>query len=495
MAKDLFSINIQDDLVCGVLIHQTQKSSSISGYGVACVGSRSIKDALVEVMEQIGVRGGVCRVSFPAEHFFFRNVTLPFADIRKIRKVLPFELEESAPLEIDKLMVDALSSASGENASAVVAVMIQREYLAERLAMLLDLGLDPEIITVSGVQTAVRLLERSGCPPDFILLDVGLKWARMIVIQDKQVTLIRPLALNEDGFVQDFQSGDNLSGIQPRSLVPPLKIYQGIVSSITQTLAVSKIGRLPLYLTGPIGEQAELAACIRETLGVETKCCDLLRKMPAIKVTPEVKNKWIPCIMDQALALGLRPVRSKKWLNFRKDEFAKKLSLNQYHRLIPRIVGVTTLLLMVIGFSLWLNYLSAKREEKNLTVHIRSVFSETLPDISRIVDPIQQLQVEINSLKQVTSGGRISSNYGVLDILAEISRSIPATLHVRLTLMVVDDKGVRLKGMTDNFNTVDNIKKNLEKSSYFNVVTISSANLAPKGNEIRFEIRLQLNRT
>jgi Tfp pilus assembly protein PilN len=80
----------------------------------------------------------------------------------------------------------------------------------------------------------------------------------------------------------------------------------------------------------------------------------------------------------------------------------------------------------------------------------------------------------------------------ILDILAEISVNIPQSLDVRLARFVVDDSGLRLKGTTDTFNTVDAIKKGLEQSPAFNSVEISAANLDPKSSKIRFELKLTM---
>lgn len=492
MAKTLFSIDIRDDYVSGVLFQITSKAVVVEGCSSAWVEERPIKDVIRDVMELAGVRDGICRVSFPAEHFFFRNLSLPFTDIGKIRKILPYELEESAPMEIHNLLVDAISAKSAENGSEIIAVMAERKFFAERLALLLELGLDPEIITISGLQTAVRLSDSDDCPSDFILLDIGLKWANMFVVQDKNIVLIRPLYLGNDGFSEDSPFDDELSPVTSQASKPTPSGYKRLATSMKHTLLVVNIENLPIYLTGPDGRRQGLAEYLQNIFGVETKCFDLLKEIPFVKVAPNLKARWIPEIMDQALALGMRSGRSRKWLNFRKGDFAKKISIRQHRHLISRVAAATAVLILSICFSCLYSYTSGKAEEKKLTQQIRSVFSKTLPAVSRVVDPIQQLQVEINKLKQATNDGGIGTKYGVLDILAEISRSIPTTLKVHLTLMMVDEKSVRLKGTTDNFNTVDNIKKKLEKSSYFSSVGISSANLAPKGNEIRFELRLRL---
>jgi general secretion pathway protein L len=490
MAGTIFSIDIQDDLITGVLLNINHKATVITGCGVTSIGSRPIEEAVVEIMNQTGFHDGICRISLSAERFFFHNLSLPFTDSRKLRKILPFELEETAPLEINRLLVDTIiSNSEGEQAN-IVAAMVERDFLADRLSRLLALGLDPEIITVSGVPTAVRLMELPDCPPDLVFLDIGLQAATMIVVLNRQIVLIRSLCFEDGGSRESIDLGDNFTKTVPHSP----EVYSTIAAAVKQTLLAAQIKEpgMPIYLAGPSEHQRGVSECLADSAGVDIRDCDLLGRHSFLKIAPNIEAKWVPWVMDRALALGMAAKKSRKGFNFRKDAFARKVSLNQYRHLFWKGGAFTAALVVVVGFFLWLSSMSLKTEEKTVTMQIRAVFSETLPTVTRIVDPVQQLQTEINKLKQSTGGSRTGNQYKVLDLLAEISEIIPDSLKVRLTLMSVDEKGIRIKGVTDSFNTVDTVKKKLEKSSYFNSVAISSANLAPKNNEILFELKLQL---
>ena len=490
MSVPIFSLDIRDDIISGVLLQTRADRTIIVGCGTALPGERPIGEGIVEVIKQAGFSGGPCRVCLGADHFFFRNLSLPFADPRKITKILPFELEETAPVEIEKLLVDAIATPSGDGKADVIAAMIEREILAERLSLLLELGLDPEIVTVSGVQTAVRLLELPGCPADLIFLDIGLRRATMIVALNGRIVLIRPLDF--DGLRAEIGFGDNPAAIIAKRPEHLAEIYATFASAVQQTMLAAQMREkaVPVYLSGPACRLQGLSAALKDALGAEIRTCDLLRQQPFLKAAPGIEARWIPWIMDQALALGMQPGRSRKGFNFRKEEFARKASFKQYRYLRSRIGMSVAVLFAVVFCFLMVDFISCKMEEKRLATRIRTIFSETLPGVARIVEPVSQLQAEIKRLK---TGGRQGGNaYKVIDLLAEISERIPASSRVRLTLMVVDDKGVRLKGTTNTFNTVDTIKKGLEKSSYFQTVTITSANLAQKGDEVLFEIKIQL---
>jgi len=141
------------------------------------------------------------------------------------------------------------------------------------------------------------------------------------------------------------------------------------------------------------------------------------------------------------------------------------------------------------------DYYFLKKRNRALDQKINDVFSQTFPQVKRIVDPLQQLKVKLNEVKKsaVSPPGipGISGTGTVLDLLKDVSKRVPGSLDVHVTRMVIDPDTVRISGKTDTFNTVDSIKNGLGSSTFFSAATISSANLDRTGNQVKFEIKLQ----
>ena len=195
------------------------------------------------------------------------------------------------------------------------------------------------------------------------------------------------------------------------------------------------------------------------------------------------------------LTLGLRSRKSQSGFNFRKNEFTKRPSFSKYRHLVPR-VGIPLLIgfVLFIGY-LWNDYSKRQTELAELEKQSREIFAATLPEVKRIEAPVQQLTVEIRELKKGMLGeAGLEADIKVLDMLAELSARIPKSLQVHVVRMVVDRQAILLRGLTDNFNSVDSLKKMLDKSGYFSNVTINSANLATKVSGVRFELKLDLNK-
>jgi type II secretory pathway component PulL len=132
-----------------------------------------------------------------------------------------------------------------------------------------------------------------------------------------------------------------------------------------------------------------------------------------------------------------------------------------------------------------------ERQLADLDRQIEAVFKSTFPEVTRIVDPLQQMQVKIKEAGEGGSGLDVTGTHArVIDILDALSRNIPASVDVAINRMVVGSDNVMLSGNTANFNTVDDIKGRLEKADIFNSVTISSADLEKSGKRVRFKLKL-----
>ncbi len=104
---------------------------------------------------------------------------------------------------------------------------------------------------------------------------------------------------------------------------------------------------------------------------------------------------------------------------------------------------------------------------------------------------MQQLKVRIAEARNSSSGlNGHGAGIRTLDIIKDISRLIPESTDFLITSFTFDGAAVKIKGETDNFNTVDNIKNSLSKSNYFKNVTISSATLIKKGSRVGVDLRI-----
>jgi len=497
MSNKLLALDIKKDLLSAIVFTADAKTMQIIGHAVVTVGARPIEEALTELSEKIDLQDVTCHIALEAACFFFRNLLLPFTDTKTIHKILPLELEENAPVKIDGLLIDSMITREDKQKSQVIAAMVDRELLATRLAALQTLGLDPETVTISGIPTALRLLHTPDLPADFLLLNIDLQRVTFVLVRSGHITLIRSLVFDpglQAGFHLD-QDSNLIKAFRPEHINDT---FHALCTTIQQTLqSVFHTQKLAVYLNGPVGSLEETVARIQAGLGDLCRSCTLAETDPPGQFLPQfvppVDEKWLPGLMADSVNLGWQITKSWKSFNFRKEAFATRKSSTSNKTLT---LAIFLPLLSAALFSmiyLWVDYTKLLKEKNDLDTQIRTVFTETLPEITRIVDPIQQLQVKIRETSQ-TSMGQDNGlpSITVLALLADISANIPESLDIRLARLVVDDSGLRLRGTTDTFNSVDIIKKGLEQSPSFSSVDISTANLDPKSSKIRFEMKLTM---
>jgi type II secretory pathway component PulL len=475
MADTVFCLDIADDAVTGVLVDRSSKATVIEGCGYAELKGMPLDDGVVQVCRQAGFTGGPCRLSLGCEFFSFRNLSLPFSDRKKIAQIIPFELENVSAAEADSTLVDFLVSASDQQETGVVTAAIEKELLASFFSTFGNLGIDPDIIEIRGVRLALRLGEIiSG---DYLFLDICPTCTGLTAVSGGRVVLIRSLPFDSVGM-----KGGIIGDLG-------LRVRQTLLAS--QIFDLEKKKFTVCLIGGGAHEQQLSAQLVSRLRGVEIKSYRL-DEQPLVKLNPGAAEVYRPRQMDPVLALSLKAGVKSKGFDFRKDEFKRKKSTLELRTMLVK-AGVPLALILIIAASYFgYNYKMLKDRKGSLQHQIIQQFHETLPEVKRVVNPLQQLQVKINEISKTYGGRDSGTGPSVLSLLTEISARIPKSYPVVVKRLVADSDTVRIKAVTRDFNTVDNIQKELEKSSYFQTVTISSANQSPEGDEVRFELKIEL---
>lgn len=494
MSSKFLAIDMKSDLITAIVFTVEAKAMRIEGHAVVSAADRPLAEVLTELSRKIDFHDTSCHIALAADSFFYRNLSLPFTDRKTIDKILPMELEENAPVKIERLLIDSMIVPEDKQKSRIIAAMIDREFLTTLLASLERVGLDPQTVTISGVPTALRLVHTPDHPPDFLLLNIDPQRATLILIRSGHIALIRPLVFDPglaSGFKVD-QESQTIKIFRPENIDAT---FHALCTAIQQTLqSVFHAQELAVYLSGPVGSLEGTAERIETGLGGDLcRSCTLADDDPTWRPVLPMDERWPPGIMEGSVNLGWQIIKNGKSFNFRKEAFAARKSFTDNKGLTLAIaLSVLSVALLAIIY-LWVDYTRLLKEQNSLNAQVSAIFTETLPEITKIVDPIQQLQVKIRETREssLDKDGTLPA-ITILDILTEISADIPASLDVRLTRFVVDDNGLRLLGTTDTFNTVDAIKKGLEQSPAFSSVEISTAALDPKSSKIRFELKLTM---
>jgi len=482
MSRKVLSIDIRKESLAAVLVKTGLRENRVDTHAYIPIpdseeGSKNIQAALEALTSQIDPAGCDCVVSISPEHFSYRILKVPFKETKKIRMVLPFELEPAVPFPVDDLVIDFIDLESGHQGgqTELIAVAVPQAALNPYLETLAALKIDPEVITVSGLPSALCLARQSVPGEDQLFLEVSKTTSTLFIVGDRGVKLLRsiPTPVNDD------TRATALGAFVRRTLAAYGELSQ------------ADFQPPDLVMTGSGLNGAAFDTNVADALDLPAKRLNICEHLD-IPVDDEDVNPWDPALMDSALSLAMVEIEGIGGLNFHKGQFAaKKLFLKHKKNWIKTgIFAAAVIVLLMSNFILDSYRLNKKLEGYDR--QIDSIFQASFPN-EKIEDAHRQMQINLEQARknaQLQSAAR--PHLRSIDILNAISKSIPAGLTVDVTRMVISSDTVLISGNTDTFNSVQDIKSGLEQVDFFKRVTISSTNKNRSGKEIRFQMKVEL---
>jgi general secretion pathway protein L len=482
MSRKILGLDIRHDAVSAVLIESSIKGTAIEAQAHVPIPDRKEDGnnwvvSLETIVKKMDITGSVCVASLPADEISFRNIQVPFKGQKKIKKILPFELEPTLPLPIEDLIVDFISLELPENIGArnLLSAAVEKSKIQFYLDALAGFNIEPEIVTVGGCSTAMFLGNFLDSRQNWLFIDIDKNRCSVFLIFSGKTCLIRTFPIQSTARSHKIKS---------------------LCSNIRRTLIASeKIIGFEFkpdggFITGSGIDDLGFDQDMEQALGFPLERADILRYTDMIK-QQSVSQSWVPFLMDNPLSLALMEIEGAKGFNFRKGPFASKKFWEENKKNLIQS-GVLLFLVLALGFfSLFLDsYLMGKRLTR-LNRQITDIFTSTFPDVKKIVDPVEQMRVKIREAKKdAMFPGEAGTQPLAIDILNTLSTRIPKNVDVILTRLVLGADSVVISGDTDTFNSVDNIKSGLEQSGLFKKITISSANIDKSDKRVHFNLKL-----
>jgi len=486
MPGKILGLDISEETVTAV-----QVKSGLNRHEVTACAQVMIEDgvdeALKSLFQQMDPKSDTYLLSIPGSRVSYRNLQMPFKDPKKIRQTLSFEIETMVPFPIEDLLVDFAVLDRADH-SDILTAYVNKSLVSEYLQHLEPYGIDPEVLEIRGVPTLLWLIKQEGTPENGLFVDIGGKKSTMILYAKGRVALMRTFSSNAlRPATQDKMPA-------PEQIESSLETLCTTVRNTVHAYSCQNNVETPLervFFTGRWALYPDTGSLLERFLEVPSEPVNVSRDK-RVRMSADIYGEWKPALMDHALALTLREDRRVRGFNFRKGEFEVKKQVLGSMKELRKAAIIVFAVLAFLAFDFGVDYTLLKKRHDVLDQKVNEVFRKTFPDVTRIVDPLQQMKVRINELKKsalMTPG--LKADERVVDLIKDISERVPMDLDVHVNRMVIDPDTVQISGDTDTFNTVDSLKGRLEPSSYFTTVTITSANLDRKGNRVEFDLKLQ----
>lgn len=497
MNKKILGIDINDSLIAAVILQQRGRERQVvSCASIAPEAMQPLSESLPILLEKIDWKGGDCVCGLPLADISIRNLVVPFADKKKISQVLSFELEDQLISPASKHIIEYVPTGQKDGSSHILVTAAGKDLLADLFAAFDRCGLSPGVLGLRHAAFAGQVMQTGKAAVDMLFIDAGLHSMDILVCHRGEVVFLRHLVYPEK-MVTDPPFQFSGAGAEIINEQDAMECIRHICRDINRSLGFFglesglELSPEKIVMTGLLSRIDAVRNTMQTELAVPVVVSSL-KEDAAIMLSSQVRDSWDPVVHDFALSLALEGLQKKHLINFRKEEFAAP---QMFFTSKGRLLAAALVLALFIGTGLGylaLDYHSLKTRYEETGDRMQALFKETFPDRTRITDPLMEMQASIKNIQApsvaipVFTGSKRS-----LDILADISGRIPASIELQVSRLVIDQESVQMKGTTNTFNNVNIIQNNLRRSPLFQDVDIISAAADKESKMIRFEVRME----
>lgn len=444
----------------------------------------SAAEALTQALSSIG-RYNELYAILPSNIVIFKELTLPFSSIEKIKLVLPFEVEPLLPFALSDAVVDCIITETHDTSSTVLAAAITNDLLAEQLAPFQEAGINPDRATVDIIElyALYRALYPDGTNDNVLLLHMGARTSRLGVIVKKQLKAARflPYGINKLaqllGYDVDQVMHSTLSPEEARASGAAITSFFSDIQFTLEAFTArapeqEKLDKILLLGTG--ADVKGMASLIEHVTGLP---CDIVNGQAIIQhnLANLKGNHGIPnrSIISASTALAL-PVSQDFNLYTASEALAQDTLMNR------RLITAFALMLLIMGSVIVHGFLNARRLKQEIQASEKEAANRLKRELPNIA-----ARVKSNSLDLIKNAARNEvarekniwfalsnqSRSSFLIYLQELSRRIDtAGLGLLLTRLTLTDDSLVLEGQVKDYEALKQLEEDLRRSKMFTSV-------------------------
>jgi type IV pilus assembly protein PilM len=174
----------------------------------------AIRVALGLLSQQVSLAGDRVAISLPGHQSFCRFAKLPPVEPKKVPDIVKFEAVQQIPFPLEEVEWDYQTFVSPDSPDVEVGIFaVTRQRIMERLALLEDVGIVPEVATISPVAAYNALAVDLGFTektPGTIILDIGTVATDLIIAEAGRVW-VRTFPIGGHAFTEAVAQAFKLS--------------------------------------------------------------------------------------------------------------------------------------------------------------------------------------------------------------------------------------------------------------------------------------------
>jgi general secretion pathway protein L len=471
--KDIFSprtvVGLQLDGRCvsAVQVSNPAGNPSVDHMARQEIGkNEDFAEALRNFWEREKFRAEVVVTSIPTSLAVIREISLPVKNLKKLDKIVKYQMEPYVPYPIDEIVVNFFPPRPDHS---ITLTGVRKASLSEHLDALSRSGIAPAMVTLEDAALFFLYVHANPAKNDTPAAIVHLKSEETVVhvIHQRRLTFMRSL----QGGADDL-----------RSLKETLAVYQMKYPGEP----VSEV-----LITGTVASDASLVERIEAMTGIQTS---LWLPFDHFKNGKADIAAELQAGMSVPLGLAMGPTNASSGvLDFRKEEFRLKTAFDLKNMAIYSLTAIL-ILLGLFTFSVYRRLSTTETAYETLNRQMTRVLIETFPQNRTVIKGR-----ELAQMKQQIDAGKnsyrwleeITASEPVLEILLVLTNTLAGYREAKIDNISIEGARILLDGRAPSFKTVDDLKNKLEQVGYFKTTRLMGAKMDSQDSMIRFSFHLE----
>jgi general secretion pathway protein L len=475
MPEKRLGLDIREQGVAAVLVRGGLKTNQILAHAWIPVNgdlgiATALEQALASVTAQAGIERCPVAASFSDEDFSFRFVEVPFSEQRKIRQILPFELETLLPYRAEDIVSDYLVVEKGQTTKCL-AVALPSSAVAKNLELLGQNSINAESLCISAANAALLLASDPGIPKNAFFVDADSKRACILLLHEGRLVFLRHVAGPFD---------EQMAQLAEQMSFSARAYSQGFGGEFSPST---------VFVSGPAFAEQNAAKELAGWSGLEVVSTDLAQQTQT-RSLPESQEPWQPALLNGALSLALVEPSPNQGFNLRQGPFAVTKRWEKHRDSLIHAGVLLGILVFVLAAGFLGDTLLISRKASSIQAQLAARYTAITGQAPATGNPARELMGKIALMKDETVlPGAEGHGRRVIDILRALSQNAPPGADLRLTRLTINPDGVQVDGETDAISVVDDFQGRLVARDIFGQVTILSTDIDSRTQKVRFRIK------
>lgn len=422
---------------------------------------------------------------------------LPAAQMKLVDEILPGELEDLLPFEIDEIFYDYQIIGKDEEEIELLIAYAVREEFEQFMGQCFAAQVDPKVLTLGGLYTESIIPESPNQDlAHQVLLDIGAQGAEWTIYLGGSIKYVQRCDIGGQKITQKlaqvFKVDDEMAEIgklseakwcseevlnmiqegNQKQLAQRIneaieEALQPLKAELIRSLAFAEINQeIPIetiYLTGGSARLSGLNTYLEQMLNMPVRHLEFPNEMSVhLSADRDGCQDYLSYLMADGLAQRLYT----KSINFRKDEYSYARDAGILRSLSLAVSIALFCIIVLQGTRLYFEQMTALDEIVLLETEVEQLGVSLLGKEGLELDTIK---FKVNSAKEQKV---LVPETSAFDTLGELSRFIGKDVEVELDRLTIALKGNRrgsleLRGKTSTVGEVSSVIEAVEKTSCF----------------------------